>query len=53
MDGIKIAKLELGTWGGKGTIVIESDAPAPAELNLLIFAGWVQYILEAQAAAAM
>ena len=51
-DGIKIAKLELATWGTHGTITVVSDAPSPAELNLLIFAGWTQYLFEMQAAAA-
>ena len=51
-DGLKIAKLELETWGRYGTITVVSDAPAPAELNLLIFAGWTQYLFEMQAAAA-
>jgi hypothetical protein len=50
-DDLKIAKLELETWGRYGTITIVSDAPPPAELNLLIFAGWTQYLFELQAAA--
>ncbi len=53
VDGIKLAKLELSIWGTQGTITVVSDAPAPAELNLLIFVGWAQYLFEAQAAAAM
>ena len=51
-DDLKIAKLELATWGTHGTITVVSDAPSPAELNLLIFAGWTQYLFEMQAAAA-
>ena len=47
-DGFKIAKLELGRWGTTGTITVVSDDPPPAELNLLIFAGWAQYIFEMQ-----
>ena len=51
-DGIKIAKIELGKWSNNGTITIVSDAPAPTELALLIFAGWSAMILELQAASA-
>ncbi|MEM7335766.1 MAG: hypothetical protein AAF490_27055 [Chloroflexota bacterium] len=51
-DEFKIAKLELGRWGTTGTITVVSDDPAPAELNLLIFVGWAQYIFELQMAAA-
>ncbi len=47
-DGFKIAKIELGKWGTTGTITVVSDDPPPAELNLLIFAGWAQYIFEMQ-----
>ena len=49
-DGIKLARLELSTWGTHGTITVLSDAPSPAELRLLIFAGWAQFIFDAQAA---
>lgn len=51
-DNLEIANLKSNAFGTNRTITILSDAPAPAELNLLIFAGWVQYILELQAAAA-
>ncbi len=51
-DGRKIAKLKLNKWGSTGTITVDSDDPSPAELNLLIFAGWAQYMLLMQAAAA-
>lgn len=51
-DGIKVAKLELGRWGSTGTITIVSDHPSPAEMNLLIFTGWVQYLFLMQQAAA-
>ncbi len=51
-DGMKIAKLALAKWGTHGTITAVSDDPSPAELNLLIFVGWTQFLFEMQAAAA-
>jgi len=51
-EGVTIATQKLGTWSNKGIFTILSDAPAPAELTQLIFAGWVEMILELQAAAA-
>ncbi len=51
-DGQKIAKLQLSKWASTGTITVVSDQPAPAELNLLIFVGWTQYLLLLQAAGA-
>lgn len=43
-EGIEIAKLKTGGLGSESTLTIVSDAPAPAELSLLIFVGWTQYI---------
>lgn len=51
-DNLEIATLQVKTWSSGGTITLLSDAPSPAELNLLLFAGWTQYIFEQQAAAA-
>jgi hypothetical protein len=50
-DDLKIAKLELETWGRYGTITIVSDAPSLDEINFLIFASWTQSLFELQAAA--
>ena len=49
VDGIKIAKLTLDLWRTQGTITIVSDMPSPAELSLMVFAGWTQYLYEMQA----
>ena len=50
-EGI-IAVIQANTFGTNRTLTILSDAPHPAELNLLIFAGWAQYIFELQAVGA-
>ena len=49
-EGIDIAKLKIGGLGSESTLTIVSDAPAPAELSLLIFVGWTQYIYIIQSA---
>ncbi|MFK7801428.1 MAG: hypothetical protein AB8G95_07350 [Anaerolineae bacterium] len=51
-DGLMIAELRSNALGTSRTITIESDKPHPAELNLLIFGGWAQFIFEMQAAGA-
>ena len=46
----QMATLTVGSLGQKGTLTILSDAPPPAELAQLIFAGWYQLIVELQMA---